>query len=65
MSPVLAPLVRMVACGSVDDGKSTLIGRLLADTDSVPLDQLEVARTTRRAGSTIPLGEVDFSLLTD
>ena len=65
MSPILAPLVRMVACGSVDDGKSTLIGRLLADTDSVPLDQLAVARTTRRAGSTIPRGEIDFSLLTD
>ncbi len=34
-------LIRLVACGSVDDGKSTLIGRLLADTDSVPEDTLE------------------------
>ena len=58
-------LIRLVACGSVDDGKSTLIGRLLADTDSVPEDTLEMARTVRRAGSTIPVGEVDFSLLTD
>ncbi|MGV1005750.1 MAG: adenylyl-sulfate kinase [Candidatus Nanopelagicales bacterium] len=58
-------LIRLVACGSVDDGKSTLIGRLLADTDSVPEDQLHMARTLRRAGSTIPLGEIDFSLLTD
>jgi bifunctional enzyme CysN/CysC len=58
-------LIRLVACGSVDDGKSTLIGRLLADTDSVPDDTLEMARTVRRAGSTIPIGEIDFSLLTD
>ena len=60
-----APVVRMVACGSVDDGKSTLIGRLLTETDSVPIDQLEYARTTRRGGSTIPVGEIDYSLLTD
>ena len=58
-------LIRLVACGSVDDGKSTLIGRLLADTDSVPEDTLELARTVRRAGSTIPTGEIDYSLLTD
>ena len=58
-------IIRLVACGSVDDGKSTLIGRLLADTESVPEDTLEMARTVRRAGSTIPIGEVDFSLLTD
>ena len=48
-------LIRLVACGSVDDGKSTLIGRLLADTESVPEDTLEMARTVRRAGSTIPI----------
>ena len=59
------PVLHLVTCGSVDDGKSTLIGRLLAETDSVPVDQLEYARTTRRGGSTIPIGEVDFSLLTD
>ena len=59
------PIVRVVACGSVDDGKSTLIGRLLAETDSVPDDILEYARSTRRSGSTIPKGEVDFSMLTD
>jgi bifunctional enzyme CysN/CysC len=58
-------LIRLVACGSVDDGKSTLIGRLLADTDSVPDDTLAMARTIRRAGSTIPAGEIDYSLLTD
>lgn len=34
------PVLQLVTCGSVDDGKSTLIGRLLAETDSVPIDQL-------------------------
>src|SRR3954469_10061432 len=34
-------LVRITTAGSVDDGKSTLIGRLLHDTDSLPLDHLE------------------------
>jgi bifunctional enzyme CysN/CysC len=59
------PIVRVVACGSVDDGKSTLIGRLLAETESVPDDILDYARNTRRSGSTIPKGEVDYSMLTD
>lgn len=62
---VAQPIVRVVACGSVDDGKSTLIGRLLAETASVPDDLLDYARKTRRGGSTVPAGEVDFSLLTD
>ena len=59
------PVLHLVTCGSVDDGKSTLIGRLLAETDSVPIDQLEYARRTRRGGSTIPVGDIDYSLLTD
>jgi bifunctional enzyme CysN/CysC len=59
------PVLHLVTCGSVDDGKSTLIGRLLAETDSVPLDQLDYARRTRRGGSTIAVGEIDYSLLTD
>jgi len=59
------PVLHLVTCGSVDDGKSTLIGRLLAETDSVPIDQLEYARRTRRGGSTIAVGEIDYSLLTD
>ena len=65
MTKSLTPLLRVVTCGSVDDGKSTLIGRLLVETDSVPLDEVERARTYRRAGSIIPVGEVDYSLLTD
>jgi bifunctional enzyme CysN/CysC len=58
-------VLRMLTCGSVDDGKSTLIGRLLVQTDSVPHDTVGAARNTRRAGSTIAAGEIDFSLLTD
>ena len=59
------PIIRLVTCGSVDDGKSTLIGRLLVETGSIPLDTVESAKTTRRSGSTIKSGEIDFSLLTD
>ncbi len=44
-------LIRIVTCGSVDDGKSTLLGRLLAETDSLPTDLVEAARFTRRPGS--------------
>ena len=58
-------VVRLLTCGSVDDGKSTLIGRLLVETDSIPHDTVGAARKVRRSGSTIPAGEIDFSLLTD
>lgn len=58
-------IIRLLTCGSVDDGKSTLIGRLLVETDSVPHDSIETAKFTRRSGSTIASGEVDYSLLTD
>lgn len=58
-------VVFSVICGSVDDGKSTVLGRLLVDSNSIPADTLEQARTTRRAGSVIPVGEIDYSLLTD
>jgi bifunctional enzyme CysN/CysC/sulfate adenylyltransferase subunit 1 len=54
-------LLRFVAVGSVDDGKSTLIGRLLYDTGSVYSDQLEsVRKATHGEGM-----ELDLSLLTD
>lgn len=59
------PIIRLVTCGSVDDGKSTLIGRLLVETDSVPEDTVDAAKSVRRSGSTIVAGEIDFSLLTD
>lgn len=55
-------LLRLATAGSVDDGKSTLIGRLLHDTRSVCEDQLEAVKQSpvNRAA-----GPVDFSLLTD
>ncbi len=57
-------LLRFIACGSVDDGKSTLIGRLLHETGSVPDDQMaELARDSIRHGTTG--GAVDFALLVD
>src|SRR4051812_31813394 len=57
-------LLRFIPCGSVDDGKSTLIGRLLHDTRQVFDDQLSaVANDSRRWGTT---GEVpDLALLVD
>ena len=56
-------MLRFTTAGSVDDGKSTLIGRLLHDTKSVYEDQLASIRASRvnRAGA----GLVDLSLLTD
>jgi len=54
-------LLRLVVVGSVDDGKSTLIGRLLHDTNGVYDDQLlAVKRASSQAGM-----EIDFSLFTD
>ena len=58
-------VIRLLTCGSVDDGKSTLIGRLLVETDSIPHDTIDSTKKVRRSGSTIPAGEIDFSLLTD
>jgi bifunctional enzyme CysN/CysC len=58
-------IIRLLTCGSVDDGKSTLIGRLLVETDSIAHDTIDSARNVRRSGSTIAAGEIDFSLLTD
>lgn len=59
------PIVRLVTCGSVDDGKSTLIGRLLLETHSVPSDTVEAAKSIRRTGSIIQASLIDFSLFTD
>src|SRR6202041_3596879 len=55
-------LLRFTTAGSVDDGKSTLIGRLLHDSKSVFEDQLASVKKSRINRST---GAVDFSLLTD
>jgi len=56
-------MLRFTTAGSVDDGKSTLIGRLLHDTKSIYEDQLAAVKKSRvnRAAN----GHVDFSLLTD
>ena len=59
-----ADLLRVLTCGSVDDGKSTLIGRLLHDSDLLYEDHLAAVRkdsaTTGHAG-----GQVDLALLAD
>ena len=55
-------LLRFATAGSVDDGKSTLIGRLLHDSKAIFEDQLEhVVRTSERRGD----GYVNLALLTD
>jgi len=57
-----AELLRLVTCGSVDDGKSTLIGRLLYDTKQIFVDQMEhIEETSKRRGD----GYVNLALLTD
>src|SRR3954466_252363 len=55
-------VLRFVTAGSVDDGKSTLIGRLLYDSRAIQQDQLAaLERASVRRG----IGEIDLSLLTD
>ena len=59
-------LLRFATAGSVDDGKSTLIGRLLFDTKSILEDQLaSIERTTERRGTASGKDGLDLSLLTD
>ncbi|GAB4016470.1 sulfate adenylyltransferase subunit 1 [Spirosoma koreense] len=55
-------LLRFITAGSVDDGKSTLIGRLLYDSKSILADQLEAIE---RASKSRDDGEIDLALLTD
>ncbi len=54
-------LLRLATAGSVDDGKSTLVGRLLYDTKSVLADQMEAVERASRSGDGTP----DLSLLVD
>jgi bifunctional enzyme CysN/CysC len=60
----MQPRLRLLTCGSVDDGKSTLIGRLLHDAGLIPDDQLAaLAQASQKYGTT---GEaLDFALLLD
>ena len=62
LPPIVGDVLRFTTAGSVDDGKSTLIGRLLYDSQGVYEDQLDSVRASRinRSG-----GPIDFSLLTD
>ncbi len=55
-------ILKFLTAGSVDDGKSTLIGRLLYDTDSVLADQLEAIQNANRKNDD---GTVDLAILTD
>lgn len=55
-------LLRFITAGSVDDGKSTLIGRLLYDSKNILIDQLEaLEKQTKNKAA----GEIDLALLTD
>jgi bifunctional enzyme CysN/CysC len=57
-------LLRFITCGSVDDGKSTLIGRLLYESHSLLDDQLAaLASESRRAGA--HGDQLDYALLVD
>ena len=55
-------ILKFLTAGSVDDGKSTLIGRLLYDSDSILLDQLEALQSSNRKNDD---GTIDLAILTD
>jgi sulfate adenylyltransferase subunit 1 len=62
LPPIDTHVLRFITCGSVDDGKSTLIGRLLYDTRAILADTLHaIEHSSRRRGLDAP----DLSLLTD
>src|SRR5207244_3373853 len=58
----MSGLLRICKAGSVDDGKSTLIGRLLYDSRGVYEDQV---RSVRASSRNLTAGPIDFSLFTD
>src|SRR4051812_37799719 len=57
----MSTLLRLATAGSVDDGKSTLVGRLLHDCKAILADQIAHVRTVSEARG----GDFDFALLTD
>jgi sulfate adenylyltransferase subunit 1 len=59
---MIMDLLRFMTAGSVDDGKSTLIGRLLYDSKNILVDQLEALERQSRNKED---GEIDLALLTD
>ncbi|MDA9430449.1 adenylyl-sulfate kinase [Bradyrhizobium sp. CCBAU 51627] len=58
------PTLRFVTCGSVDDGKSTLVGRLLYDSKTLLDDQLDALASESKTSGTAG-GDLDFGLLVD
>jgi len=58
-------LLRFITCGSVDDGKSTLIGRLLYDSKLIYEDQLSSLADASEKNGTTGAGEIDYALLLD
>ncbi|MEO1484076.1 MAG: GTP-binding protein, partial [Myxococcota bacterium] len=57
-------MLRFITCGSVDDGKSTLIGRLLFESKLIYEDQLAALQAdSKRVGT--QGGDIDFALLVD
>ena len=58
-------MLRFITCGSVDDGKSTLIGRLLYDSKMIFEDQLAQVKNETKKYGTVENEEIDFALLID
>ena len=58
-------VLRFITAGSVDDGKSTLIGRLLFDSKGLLRDQVAALTTARGAQSALQDGDIDLALVTD
>jgi translation elongation factor EF-G len=58
-------VLRLITCGSVDDGKSTLIGRLLHDSQAIMDDTLSTLANDSRKHGTTGAGEIDYALLLD
>jgi bifunctional enzyme CysN/CysC len=58
-------VLRFITCGSVDDGKSTLIGRILYDSRTLADDQMKMLEGDSRRFGTTGAGELDLALLVD
>ncbi|MGN0861369.1 MAG: sulfate adenylyltransferase subunit 1, partial [Candidatus Spyradosoma sp.] len=58
-------LLRFLTCGSVDDGKSTLIGRLLYDSKGIFEDQFAALKRDSKKSGTTGAGKIDYALLLD
>jgi bifunctional enzyme CysN/CysC len=64
IAPKQKSLLKFITCGSVDDGKSTLIGRLLFETDSIFSNDLNALKKDSTKYGTVG-DDIDFSLLVD